>query len=350
MKKCESAPLPTYSIHKGWLQLLQKTAREYGLNCDDYFPPQPHSDGSQPLLDVRDVRQIHHRMFQDSKDPLFSVKASRWVSPLTFGSYTLTLWTAPNLKSLLKDACNFSVAIGSPIQVRLHETPQGDAELWIINNEPLNKESHVTYVGVTLYIATMIQIIRQASLSDIPGLEVKLIHWPFEAQVLPQFEAEMNCKISLGSPIRKLCIKRQHLFTPLATSDPEIYPSTRALLRKRAAELETGDVVLQVYNTLDKLPTLANISGEKVAAKMLISIRTLNRRLAEVNTCYRGVVEKYKLEKALHLLNQPNINMTEIAFQLGFSDLSTFSRAFKRWTGTSPTHLNRNESENQIKV
>lgn len=341
MKNHADLPHPKFSIHKGWLQLLKKTAKEYGLNYHDYFTL-TDSGREEPILwDVRTVRQIHHQMANDVNDPLFSLVAAKHVNPLTFGSFTLALWTAPNLYTLLKDISEYCISIGAPMRVRFHETAQGDVELWLINNEPLNQESHVTYVGVTLYIATIIQVIRQTAAHDIPDLEVQLIHWPFDNQLLPRFEDYMNCKVTLGSPIRKLCIKRQYLFAPLVTSDPEIYPSTRALLRQRTAELKTDDVVLQVYNTLDKLPTLANISGSKIASEMLISIRTLNRRLAEVNTCYRSVIEKYKLEKALHLLNQPNINMTEIAYQLGFSDLSAFSRAFKRWTGTSPTHLNK---------
>ncbi|MGF1759354.1 helix-turn-helix transcriptional regulator [Photobacterium sagamiensis] len=340
MKTNVELPHPKLSIHKGWLQLLKQTAKEYELNVQDYFTPLETDREDSILWDVRTVRHIHHQMANDINDPLFSVVAAKKVNPLTFGSFTLTLWTAPNLYTLLKDISEYCIFIGAPMRVSFHETAQGDVELWLINNEPLNKESHVTYVGVTLYIATMIEIIRQTSAHDIPDLEVQLINWPFDRELLPRFENYMNCKVSLGSPIRKLCIKRQYLFAPLVTSDAEIYPSTRALLRKRTAELKTDDMVLQIYNTLDKLPTLADISGDKVASEMLISIRTLNRRLAEVNTSYRSVVEKYKLEKVLQLLNQPNINMTEIAFQLGFSDLSAFSRAFKRWTGTSPTHLN----------
>ncbi|MGF1700434.1 AraC family transcriptional regulator [Photobacterium makurazakiensis] len=328
-------PITSMSIHKGWVKLIKQTALQNNLDIDHYFS---QLDASSDQPDVRDVRAILHQMTQDSGDPLFPVQASMHLNPLTFGCFSLALWTAPNLMQLLKDACKYSVAIGSPIRLRFHETPQGDAELWIINHEPLNKESHITYSGVTLYISAILQVIHQTTEFSLHDIQIKLIQWPYDNHLCAEFEQKTQCQISLGSPIRKICIRRQHLFTPLSTSDPELYPVTHLLLRQHAAEIENTDVVLQVYKALDDMPSLTDISGQNIAAKMLISIRTLNRRLADVGTSYRGVVEKYKLEKALQLLNQPNVNMTEIAFQLGFSDLSTFSRAFKRWTGSSPSH------------
>ncbi|EAS43726.1 transcriptional regulator, AraC family protein [Photobacterium profundum 3TCK] len=335
MSSTNPPPVTSMSIHKGWLNLLKQTAQQYQLDSQYYFD---QLDTSRSQIDVREVRKIHHQMFQDSGDPLFSAHAAQRVNPLTFGCFSLTLWTAPTVLQLLKDASKYCVAIGSPIRLRFHETPQGDAELWIINHEPLNKESHITYVGVTLYISTILQIIHQTTEYSLPNVAVKVIKWPFPENEKLEFEKLMHCNISTGSPIRKICVQRQHLFHPLATSDPVLYPVTQTLLRQHTIELENSDIVLKVYKTLDDMPTLADLSGDKVAANMLISIRTLNRRLSEVGTCYRGVLEKYKLEKALQLLNQPSVNMTEIAFQLGFSDLSTFSRAFKRWTGTSPSH------------
>lgn len=323
------------TIHKGWVKLIKQAAQQLDLDIEPYFH---QIDPSQPQLDVRDVKAILYKITQDSKDPLFPVRASLQVTPLTFSCYTLALWTAPNLLQLLKDACKYSVAIGSPIRLRFHETPLGDAELWLINHEPLNKETHITYAGVTLYLATILQIIHQTTEHNLKDIEVKLIKWPYAQPLIAEFENSTQCTIATGSPIRKICIRRQHLFAPLVTSDPDIYPETQRLLRQHASELESNDIILQVYKTLDDMPSLTDVSGQSIAAKMLISMRTLNRRLAEVGTSYRGVVEKYKLEKALQLLNQPSVNMTEIAFQLGFSDLSTFSRAFKRWTGSSPSH------------
>jgi hypothetical protein len=245
-------PVTSMYIHKGWVKLIKQTAQRNNLDYEKYFD---QLDTSSSQLDVRDVRAILYQMTQDSRDPLFSVQASLQVNPLTFGCFSLALWTAPNLMQLLKDACKYSVTIGSPIRLRFHETPQGDAELWLINHEPLNKESHVTYAGVTLYISAILQIIHQATEHSLHNIELKLIKWPYAEQLRAEFEQTAQCRISIGSPIRKICIRRQHLFTPLTTSDPELYPAAQKLLRQHATEIEKSDIILQIYKTLDDIPS-----------------------------------------------------------------------------------------------
>ena len=63
---------------------------------------------------------------------------------------------------------------------------------------------------------------------------------------------------------------------------------------------------------------------------------TIQRRLAEGGIAYKELVEETRKELALSYLKQPHLPLTEIAFLLGYSELSAFSRAFHRWTGVAP--------------
>ena len=76
---------------------------------------------------------------------------------------------------------------------------------------------------------------------------------------------------------------------------------------------------------------------EKIARKMHCSGRTLQRRLAERNLSYQMVLDAIRSELAIELLSKTNMPITQIAEKTGFSDDSTFHRAFKRWTGESPS-------------
>ncbi|SPY44668.1 helix-turn-helix domain-containing protein, partial [Photobacterium damselae] len=142
--------------------------------------------------------------------------------------------------------------------------------------------------------------------------------------------------------MRKIIIERRYLYTELKDRDHDVYTTSLNALRQQVIDLESNDIRLLVYNFLDKQSNLVDINGTDIASYLGISFRTLNRRLAEAETSYRSILQEYRLEKALNLLNNDKINMAEIAFRLGFSDLSTFSRAFKRWTGECPSKLNIN--------
>ncbi|TOL40177.1 AraC family transcriptional regulator, partial [Vibrio parahaemolyticus] len=80
-------------------------------------------------------------------------------------------------------------------------------------------------------------------------------------------------------------------------------------LRQQVATLESTDIRLQVYNYLDKQHSLGNVNGTDVASHLGISFRTLNRRLIDSETSYRSILQEYRLEKALYLLNNERINM-----------------------------------------
>jgi AraC-like DNA-binding protein len=73
-----------------------------------------------------------------------------------------------------------------------------------------------------------------------------------------------------------------------------------------------------------------------VAARMKMSVRTLNRALAADGTTYRAVLDQMRGEMARRHLANPRTTLGEVAFLLGFSDVTAFHRAFRRWTGRTP--------------
>ncbi|AJR06372.1 AraC family transcriptional regulator [Photobacterium gaetbulicola] len=328
----------SYYLHHGWLTLIKQAAEQYGLKLSNYFS---QSSNNIDHLDVRTVRGIHHQMVLDSKDPTFSLVAAKYVQPLTFDSFSLLLWAAPDLNTLISDACKYSMSVGAPIHLKLSYTIQGHAELWVINREPLNKESVVTYVGVTLFIAVLMQIVYKAVGREDLGLKVGLNSWPYTEENKAKFEQIMNCDIVTGSPVRKIIIPRNVLNTKIVTANSDIYLAIKPIVIKQTAKVIREDIFLQIHSVLNQMKSLSDTTIDDVARQLSFSVRTLNRRLADEGTTYRSVLEKYKLERSLQLLSQSDCSITEIAYQLGFSDISTFSRAFKRWTGYSPSNIER---------
>lgn len=67
-----------------------------------------------------------------------------------------------------------------------------------------------------------------------------------------------------------------------------------------------------------------------------MSVRSLQRRLTEIHLNYSLLIERVRLDEAVRLLQESNLKIIDIAFDLGYTDAANFSRAFKRWTGMSP--------------
>ena len=75
---------------------------------------------------------------------------------------------------------------------------------------------------------------------------------------------------------------------------------------------------------------------EQIARRLGVPVRTLQRRLERAGLTYRGLVEETRFFLARRLLAQPDAHVAEVAKLLGYRDPSSFSRAFRRWTGNPP--------------
>jgi AraC-like DNA-binding protein len=79
------------------------------------------------------------------------------------------------------------------------------------------------------------------------------------------------------------------------------------------------------------------LSLEDVAEKLNVSPQTLRRRLQDDNNCgFQELKDRVRRDVAIHLLQKSRLSLEEIGMSLGFSEVSTFHRAFKRWTGHAP--------------
>ncbi len=143
--------------------------------------------------------------------------------------------------------------------------------------------------------------------------------------VMPRFEADSNT-VTLDASTLQLPITGApfELRAPLLSflegqlpgrSDPEVVSRLRAALRRDLAH---------------------GTSKREIARGLGMSARTLARRLEAVGTTYAAVLDDTRRALALTLLGDRQLAIYEIAFLLGYSEPSTFHRAFRRWTGETP--------------
>jgi AraC-like DNA-binding protein len=95
-------------------------------------------------------------------------------------------------------------------------------------------------------------------------------------------------------------------------------------------------LVLQIRELLKahigrEMPTLNDI-----AARLYMSSQTLRRQLATVGINFQKLKNELRCDVAMDLLKFPELSIEEVSEKVGFSEQSTFYRAFKKWTGTTP--------------
>ena len=116
------------------------------------------------------------------------------------------------------------------------------------------------------------------------------------------------------------------------------YQQTQAYLDSFMSQSTSREVVNKIVDRLPDGPP----SQELIAGDLSVSNRTLQRKLKDEGTSFMELLQDTRLQLARKYLRQPGRSVVETAYLLGFSEPSTFSRAFKRWTGRAPADYRDN--------
>lgn len=162
-----------------------------------------------------------------------------------------------------------------------------------------------------------------------------------ESQARTALEELYQRPVVTGRPRNGLVMDASVLQTPLARANPvtqgQCERYCRELIRRRRLRLSLSDQVREFLQSRDEnLPTLT-----EVAARFHRSERSLRRQLALEGTGWRSLRDSVFAGQARKLLQWSGQSVEQVAAQLGYSDPSNFSHAFKRWTGMSPAQFRR---------
>lgn len=140
------------------------------------------------------------------------------------------------------------------------------------------------------------------------------------------FEADQNC----------LTLPLDAVDRRLLGDNPQMALVHDKIMIDYLAKLEKGDTVNRVKAAIiDRLPS-GQVAQQDVAPLVNMSVRSLQRRLKALGTSFQKLLDLTRSELAHDYIRDMETDLTEIAFMLGFSEHSAFSRAFRRWTGRSP--------------
>jgi len=107
------------------------------------------------------------------------------------------------------------------------------------------------------------------------------------------------------------------------------------------AKLDKSDIVSRVNAQIVEMMPSGEATAGKVSRKLAMSERSLGRKLQEKGTSFRELLNKTRKEMASHYLKEARVELVEIPYLLGYTDYTAFFKAYKRWTGQSPTGIAR---------
>jgi AraC-like DNA-binding protein len=264
----------------------------------------------------------------------FGLLIGQRASLRSFGLVGLFAQSSPDVGTALgKFVRHFHLhAGGASISVRA----EGDTAIFSYDiDEPRTPATDQVGDGA---VAIMYNVMREFCGPGWEPQEARFAHrvpediWPFRSHFRAPlcFDAE---QYALAFPARWL---RHGL--------PETGPELHRLLRKEIDALEArygADFRAQVRSVLRTAILTGHASEDQVASMFSIHSRTLNRRLHQCGTGFRELIEESRFELARQLLRDTALDVSQIAEMLDYAEASTFTRAFRRWSGSTPSAWRR---------
>jgi AraC-like DNA-binding protein len=264
--------------------------------------------------------------------PFIGLHLAMLVNRGEFGLFEFILRSASTVRHACRLAVRYSALINEVPRISFAENETEGTLDDRIPGEPLCAGAQVN----EFTMAVVVRLIREAANPDWHPRRVWLAHHR-EADRSPLVSFFGTPQIAFGAGSNGLGFELADLDMPILTADDALRNVLEAQAKAAIAQSPTkGDVLTRMRehiraNLLDGPPSL-----ESIAAALGLAERTLQRRLAEANTTWSAVIDDVRSTLARLYLADPDRSLGDVAFLVGYSDLSSFMRAFKRWSGTTP--------------
>jgi len=151
--------------------------------------------------------------------------------------------------------------------------------------------------------------------------------------------------VSFGCETNAFVVEREFIERELPAADPRLYPILKRYLELVLNEMprEEDSLLASVRKSIAESMRDGDPKLARVSKRIAMSPRTLQRQLKEYGVDFKKLTDDTRRRFATNYLKDRKNTFTEIAFLLGYSEVSAFNRAFKRWTGSTPLDYRRRQ-------
>lgn len=277
------------------------------------------------------VRHLWDETTSLIKDPCLGLRAARFWHPSCFNALGYAWLASSTLREALSRFDRYIKLLSQDIHVHLDDTPEG---LSFTMSDSLENP-----VRMDFCLATVMAMCRLNFGPNLAPVGVHIIH-P-EPSCSEKYFAFFKCPIYFDAASDSLILKKKDADQRLPGGNPHLAQINDRIIIRYLAALSNDDIVHRTQTAIIDLLPSGQVTDEKVARKLFLSERSLQRKLQQTGTSFRKLLNMTREELAKQYIQDPGVDLTEIAFLLGFSEHSSFSRAFKRWTGLTPSENRR---------
>lgn len=312
--------LSTYGVDFGAL------AREAGLDVELLARPNAR-------LPAARIQRLWQLAVARVGDPLLGIRVGQLARPGIFHAVGLGIVSSTSLLKALQRIERYSAVVSTNGRIVLvRQDPYVSLE---------SRPTETTYMlapeSLEALVVALCRILQQCAGPTATPARVRFKHQ--SAAPADAFREVLGCLVEFNAPNIALVFDAEAAAQPVFSGNPDLAAEADRLAARYLEGMVPDSASARVRSLLMKAMPSGEFDQDGIARALNQSTSTLQRRLREEGTSYQQLLDATRRDLALEYLRDGRHSLADIAFLLGFTDQSNFTRAFRRWTGKTPTQL-----------
>lgn len=333
LPKTRARELPCYSARLV-LPFVELLAQQPGVTAEALAPFRRFDPDER--LAVTRVHELLDAALRFTGDPLLGLKAGRGMAVGHCGAIDYAMRSSTTVGEAIAIAIRYACLVNDVLELDL--VVDGERAVLQFASRMVMPRAATEFM-LSGFFATH----TRTWLGDLSQLECWLpFAQPDGADADEYRRTFAPARVRFAMPCCAFAFDRGELERPLPGADPRFHAVIRKLVEAAVGELPRTQSLTDRVRELavQELP-YGDPTAVHLARRLSMSPRTLTRKLAQEGTTFSDLFDDVRKQLALRYVGSDALQLAEAAFLLGFSDVTTFHRSFKRWTGQTPLAYRR---------
>lgn len=294
------------------------------------------TDSLDHTITIEQLQPTLRSIEEISGHACFGLDIGRHMHPSDYGIFGYAMMNCENLLCALKTAAEHKTILNQKLNADF--IYEGDDIIYQVNCDLDSKDINIL---TELDFSTAYEFAKKlAGPHQQSSIKLSSVHFSHEALgPIKHYTDCFQCPVFFNEPHNRIRIKRKILETPIYGANPKVLSSLENKIIKITKHplYESLNLSKEVAFYVRKSMSVEIPSAQDAARYFNMSLSSIKKRLAEENTSYQKICDEVRFSRCSELMKKENKAIKEIAIELGFANASAFNKAFKRWTGCSPS-------------
>lgn len=322
-------------VVSAYAEALFETAAQRGLSRAALVQASAGTDNAAAeVMPVAEYLRLLNTAAERLPDPAFGLHVGEQFRLSHYAVYGLMLLACHNFREAMMQVMRYETLAHDLGRSELVEHDEVAEYRWHspwLADTPCRHLPESVFAGIAVFV-------RWLAGQPVPALAVCFQH-PVPAETA-EHERIFACPVRFDCEHNSIVFPRRVLDMPVPQADPSLRQALQQhadhLLATRRQQQEPEGLA-KVRAVIVRQLELGRAKLADVADEMAMSPRSLQRQLERMGTGFQPLLDSTRRELARQYLSDPRLNMTSIAFLLGYSEQSSFTHAFREWEGMSPS-------------